>query len=76
MLRIPYCLDNRFIDGGKVVSLTHRPRSTPQKHHLSAVGFTQPLPEMSTRSRKIMFLGSRALSVRKADLTAICEPIV
>jgi hypothetical protein len=33
--------------------------------------------EMSTRSRKIMFLGSRARSVRRADeLTAVCDPIV
>jgi hypothetical protein len=41
-----------------------------------ALQFTQPLTEMSTRSRK-MFLGSRALLARKADnLTAICEPIV
>jgi hypothetical protein len=30
-------------------------------------GFTQPLTEMSTRSREIMFLGSRARPVRKAD---------
>jgi hypothetical protein len=41
-----------------------------------AVGFTQPLPEMSTRSRRIMFQGNIALPVRKADnLTAICKPI-
>jgi hypothetical protein len=33
--------------------------------------------EMNTRSRKIMFLGSRARLVRKADnLTAICKPTV
>jgi hypothetical protein len=32
MLRIPHCLDSRLTDGGKVVSPTHRPRSTPQKH--------------------------------------------
>jgi hypothetical protein len=32
MLRIPHCLDSRLIDGGKVVRLTHRLRSTPQKH--------------------------------------------
>jgi hypothetical protein len=25
MLRIPHCLDNRLADGGKVISLTHRP---------------------------------------------------
>jgi hypothetical protein len=42
-----------------------------------ALGFTQLLTEMSTRGRKIMFLGSRARPVRRADnLTAICEPIV
>jgi hypothetical protein len=33
MLRIPHCLDNRLIDGGKVVSPTHQPRFTPQKHY-------------------------------------------
>jgi hypothetical protein len=35
------------------------------------------LTEMSARSRNIMFLGSRAHPVRRADnLTAICEPNV
>jgi hypothetical protein len=29
MLRIPHCLDSRLTDGGKLVSPTHRPRSTP-----------------------------------------------
>jgi hypothetical protein len=38
MLRIPHCLDNWHTDGGKVVSPTHRPRSTPQKHYFSASG--------------------------------------
>jgi hypothetical protein len=34
--------------------------------------FTQPLTKMSTRSRKIMFLGSKARPVRMADnLTTI-----
>jgi hypothetical protein len=33
MLRIPHCLDNRLIDGCKVVSLTHTPHFTPQKHY-------------------------------------------
>jgi hypothetical protein len=33
MLRIPHCLDNRLIDGGKVVSPTHPPHFTPQKHY-------------------------------------------
>jgi hypothetical protein len=42
-----------------------------------ALGFTRPLTEMSTISRKIMFLGSRARPVRRTDgLTAISEPIV
>jgi hypothetical protein len=40
-------------------------------------GVQQPLTEMSTRYRKIKFLGNRARPVLKADsLTAICEPIV
>jgi hypothetical protein len=38
MLRIPYYVDNWLTGGGKVVSLTHRPRSTPQKHYFSAAG--------------------------------------
>jgi hypothetical protein len=36
MLRIPRCLDSRLTDGGEVVSLKHRQRSTPQKYYLSA----------------------------------------
>jgi hypothetical protein len=28
------------------------------------------------KQKKKVFLGSRALPVRKADLTAICEPII
>jgi hypothetical protein len=38
MLTIPYCLDNQLTDGGKVVSPTHRPGSTLQKHNFSASG--------------------------------------
>jgi hypothetical protein len=42
-----------------------------------ALGLTQPLTEMSTKSRKIMFLESKVRPVRRADnLAAICEPIV
>jgi hypothetical protein len=37
MLRIQHCLDNRLIDGGKIVSLTHRPHFTRQKHYLTMV---------------------------------------
>jgi hypothetical protein len=38
MLRISHCLDSRLTDDGKFVSLTHRPRSTPQKHYFPASG--------------------------------------
>jgi hypothetical protein len=31
VLKIPLCLDNWLTDSGKIVSLTHWPRSTPQK---------------------------------------------
>jgi hypothetical protein len=31
-------LDNWLTNGGKFVSLTHRPRSTPQKRYVSASG--------------------------------------
>jgi hypothetical protein len=34
---IPHCLDSRLTDGGKFVSRTHRPRSTPQKLFLLLV---------------------------------------
>jgi hypothetical protein len=40
MLRIPHYLDSRLTDGGEVVSLTHRPRSTPQKHNFFSVSGT------------------------------------
>jgi hypothetical protein len=33
MLRISHCLDNWLTDGGKTVSPTHRPRSTPQNNY-------------------------------------------
>jgi hypothetical protein len=39
------------------------------------LGFTQPLTEMSTRSRKLMFLGSKVWPVRRADnLTELTIP--
>jgi hypothetical protein len=38
--------------------------------------FTQALTEMSTRNRKIMFLGSKVWPVLRADLNAISEPVV
>jgi hypothetical protein len=38
MLRIPHCLENRLIDGGKVASPTHRLKFTAQDHYFSAYG--------------------------------------
>jgi hypothetical protein len=49
MLRIPHCLYNRLRDGGKVVSLTCRSRSTPLKHLLvliSVKGWVNPRATM------------------------------
>jgi hypothetical protein len=37
---IPHCLDNQITDGGEVVSLTHRPCYTSQKHHFFSVSGT------------------------------------
>jgi hypothetical protein len=37
--------------------------------------FTQPLTEISSRSIKIIYLGSRERPVLRADNLAICEPI-
>jgi hypothetical protein len=37
-LRIPHSLDSPLTDGGKVVSPTYRPCSTPQKYYFSASG--------------------------------------
>jgi hypothetical protein len=39
---------------------------------IMALGLTQPLTEMSTRN----FPGGKGRQERKADLTAICEPII
>jgi hypothetical protein len=35
---IPHFLDSRLTDSDSTVSLTHRPRSTPQKHYFPASG--------------------------------------
>jgi hypothetical protein len=40
MLRIRHCIDNRLIDGGKVVSPTHRSHFTLQKHYFFNVSCT------------------------------------
>jgi hypothetical protein len=40
MLRIPHRLDIRLTDGSKVVSTTHPPHFTPQKHYYFYVSGT------------------------------------
>jgi hypothetical protein len=56
MLRIPHCLDDRLTDGGKVLSLTHRPHFTPQKHYYFSTSGTQGLvlPEGLGKVKKII----------------------
>jgi hypothetical protein len=74
---IQHCLNNRLIDGGKVVSLTHRPRSSPQKH-ISASGthfcyrLSKPQglvrQEGSGELKKIIYLlGSRIRDLPECD---------
>jgi hypothetical protein len=44
MLGIPHCLDNRLMDGGRVVGPTHRPHFAPQKHFfVSGIHYCQGL---------------------------------
>jgi hypothetical protein len=79
MLRIPQCLDSRFTDGGKVVSPTHRPHSTPQKHYLSASGthFCERLsksqglvrPEGLGKLKKFTSLGLEPVTFRLVTIT-------
>jgi hypothetical protein len=57
----------RFCDDGTSATFSLRPKT---------LFVNQTLIEMSTKSRKIMFMGSRVRQVREADnLTVICEPI-
>jgi hypothetical protein len=37
MFRVPHCVDNWLTGGGKVVSPTHRSRSTSHKHFSASV---------------------------------------
>jgi hypothetical protein len=59
----PACLDNRLIDGGNVVSLTHRARSTPQRYYFSAsdTHFCQKLgkPQGLVRLEGLVKLGKQ-----------------
>jgi hypothetical protein len=47
MLRIPHCLVNRLIAGGKVVSLTHPPHFTLQKHYYFSLSGTHLCQRLS-----------------------------
>jgi hypothetical protein len=64
MLMIPHCLNSRLTDGGKVVSPTHRPHSTPQKHffYVSGTNFCYRLSKPQGLVR-LEGLDSRILSV-------------
>jgi hypothetical protein len=54
MLKIPHCLDNRLTDSGKVASLTHRPRSTPQKHDFSLLVLISVISRVNPKILKFM----------------------
>jgi hypothetical protein len=77
---VPYWLrpyaTSRKLAGSRPDELNTFFANVPNPSGLTALGFTQPLTQMSTRSRK-MFLGSRARPGPTADnLTAICESTV
>jgi hypothetical protein len=42
MLRIPHCLDNQLIDGGKDVSPTHQPNFIPHKLYFFCYRLSKP----------------------------------
>jgi hypothetical protein len=80
MVRIPHCLDNRFIDGGKVVSLTHPPHSTPQEHYYfqATTNLTESLGRRSGRTvhqqkdnRTVIDRGIRARFLLGQEMSAI-----
>jgi hypothetical protein len=60
MLKIPHYLDNRLTDDIEIVSSTHPPSSTLQKHYFSASG-------IHLRSRKAE---NTAVGIRHADHVA------
>jgi hypothetical protein len=60
MLRIPHWLDNPLIDGGKVVSPTNRPRSTPEKLFFSAAELSEQCGRKNKANWKNWFTSSGA----------------
>jgi hypothetical protein len=68
MLRLLHCLDNRLADGGKVVSPTHRPRFTPQRHYFScsASGTLTHVPEFARAIARVRYCCERLQGERLA----------
>jgi hypothetical protein len=89
MLRISHCLDSRLTDGGEVVSLTHRPLSTPQRQYFSASGThlcrklrgLVRLEGLGKLKKLIYFIGSRTRDLPACSIVpqplhyrSICAP--
>jgi hypothetical protein len=75
MLRIAHCLDNRLIDGGKVVSPTHQPHFTPQKHDYFNVSGTDKVNKSSDSLCLIILVHHLTNSLHVSiicDKTAYC----
>jgi hypothetical protein len=78
MLSVPHYLDNRLTDSGNVVSPTHRPHFSSQKHYFSAsdtnffyrLGEPQgPVrPEGLGELEKIHLIGSRTRDLQACSL--------
>jgi hypothetical protein len=64
MLMIPHCVDSQLTDGGEVVNLTLRPRSTPHKHFFGCI-------LLNSYNSNCIFL--RYLNVKEASYSASCH---
>jgi hypothetical protein len=64
------CPYNLFPDGGKIVSFTHRPRSTPQKHFSFSVSGIHICYRLSTPQGLVQLegLGKLKLLIATRDL--------
>jgi hypothetical protein len=67
MLRIPHCLDSRLTDDSKLVSPTHQPHFTPQKH--SGTHFCYRLSKSQGLIRPELLSGLKPTTFR---LVALC----
>jgi hypothetical protein len=70
--RITHCLDNRLTDGGKVVSLTHRPQYRRWKYFL--LGFDIDLCWRLSKQNGIMLLEESAKLIKRSLTSAGLEP--